>query len=327
MTIRSKSRALCVAASLALITVAPAPAYAYQSVPVPSTGGSAPGGDARDPFTDNRPEGERAATGRLARRERQRRAEAPAAPTPEQVMAEAQTFLTANSISCQITEAALKGQTAEGHKLYEVACANDLGYLALTSTPPMILNCLEISETQRRTLAADPAAQVGPKCELPVNDNFMPVLTSYAQAAGVACSVDQATIIGKRGNNDVYEIGCAGSDGYQIAKENGAWSKTSCLELASANVTCNYTTKEEQIADVTKWFAGSDAAACNISNVRYMGGNANGAFYEAACNGSDGLIARLNAEKQVQQVYPCAEAAQIGGGCKLTAGAPQGTNG
>jgi len=29
----------------------------------------------------------------------------------------------------------------------------------------------------------------------------------------------------------------------------------------------------------------------------------------------------------VQQVYPCAEAAQIGGGCKLTEGAPQGTNG
>ena len=317
MTTRSKSRALCVAASLAILTIAPSSAFAMPAMS---------GAPATAQDRANEPEVSQS-SGRTQRRSRQRAAEAPAAPTPEQVMAEAQTFLTANSISCQITEAALKGQTAEGHKLYEVACANDLGYLALTSAEPMILNCLEISETQRRTLAADPAAQVGPKCELPANDNFMPVLTSYAQQAGVACSVDQATIIGKRAGSDVYEIGCAGSDGYQIAKENGAWSKTSCLELASANVTCNYTTKEEQIADVTKWFAGSDAAACNISNVRYMGGNANGAFYEAACNGSDGVITRLNAEKQVQQVYPCAEAAQIGGGCKLTDGAPQGTNG
>ncbi len=315
MTTHSKSRALCVAASLAILTIAPSSAFAMPAM------SSAP---AMAQENDTQvTEG----SSRASRSRRQRQPAAPAAPTPEQVMAEAQTFLTANNVACQITEAALKGQTAEGHKLYEVACANDLGYLALTSAEPMILNCLEISETQRRTLAADPAAQVGPKCELPANDNFMPVLNSYAQAAGIACSVDQATIIGKRAGSDVYEIGCAGSDGYQITKENGAWSKTSCLELASANVTCNYTTKEEQLADLTKWFAGSDAAACNITNARYMGGNANGAFYEAACNGSDGLIARLNTEKQVQQVYPCAEAAQIGGGCKLTEGAPQGTNG
>lgn len=310
MTTRSKSHALCVAASLAILTLAPASAFA-----MPATAAAA---------VQDGGSGERT-QGRVQRRQRQ--AAAPAAPSAEEITAEAQAFLNTNNIACQVTESALKGQTADGSKLYEVACANNFGLLALTSAEPMILSCLEISETQKRALAADPAAVLGPKCELPSNDNFMAVLTSYASAAGITCSVDQANIIGKRAGSDVYEIGCAGADGYQIAKENGAWTTTPCIELASANTICNFTTKDEQIASVTSWFAGSPAASCNIADVRYMGGNANGAFYEASCNGSDGIIARLDGAKAVQQVYPCAEAAQIGGGCKLTAGAPQGTNG
>ena len=310
MTTRSKSHALCVAASLAILTLAPASAFAMPATAVAVQDGGS---------------GERT-QGRVQRRPRGQAA-TPAAPTPEAVTAEAQAFLSANNVSCQITESAFKGQTADGSKLYEVACANDFGLLALTSAEPMILSCLEISETQKRVLAADPAAQLGPKCELPSNDNFLTVLTSYANAAGITCTVDQANIIGKRAGSDVYEIGCAGADGYQIAKENGAWSTTPCIELATANTVCNFTTKGEQIASVTSWFTGSPAADCNITDVRYMGGNANGAFYEAACNGTEGLIARVDAAKAVQQVYPCAEAAQIGDGCKLTTTAPQGTNG
>ena len=49
-----------------------------------------------------------------------------------------------------------------------------------------------------------------------------------------------------------------------------------------------------------------------------MGRNANGVFYEAKCDGADGVIARLNDQNAVQQIYPCATAQQIGGGCKLT---------
>lgn len=327
MTNRSKSHALCVAACLALLTVTPASAFADQSLPTGVGASGAPGGDNRDPMAD-RPSGERATAGRLNRRERQRQPAAPAAPTPEENIAAAQTFLTSKGVNCQVTEANFRGETATGDKLYEAVCANDFGYLALISeTAPMTLDCMEISESQKRSLAADPAAQVGPKCELPANDNFMTVLAQYAVQAQIPCTVDEANIIGKRGGSNVYEIGCNGTDGYQISKTAQGWSTNSCFELVSANATCNFTTKAEQVATLKSWFAGSDAAACNITDVRYMGGNANGAFYEAACGGSDGLIARLDAAKAVQQVYPCAEAAQIGGGCKLTAGAPQGTNG
>lgn len=319
MTNRSKTHALCVAACMALLTVTPASAFAYSGQ---STG---PDRSDRDQLND-RQSGERS-SGRLSRRQRQQQA-TPAAPTAEESLAAAQTFLTSKGVNCQVTEANFRGQTATGDKLYEAVCANDFGYLALISeTAPMTLDCMEISESQKRALADNPAAEVGPKCELPANDNFMTILAQYAAQAQITCTVDEANIVGKRGDANVYEIGCNGTDGYQISKTATGWSTNSCFELVSANATCNFTTKDEQIATLKSWTAGSDAASCNITDVRYMGGNANGAFYEAACSGADGIITRLDNAKAVQQVYPCAEAAQIGGGCKLTTGAPQGTNG
>ncbi|MNC79779.1 hypothetical protein D3C75_1323580 [compost metagenome] len=56
-----------------------------------------------------------------------------------------------------------------------------------------------------------------------------------------------------------------------------------------------------------------------------MGQNANGRFIEMTCAGADGAIIRQNAEKAILQVYPCAEAAMIGGGCKLTTTPPAAT--
>ena len=61
-----------------------------------------------------------------------------------------------------------------------------------------------------------------------------------------------------------------------------------------------------------------EAAGCDVTEARLMGQNANGMFYEAKCAGADGVIARVNAENVVQQIYPCATAQRIGGGCTLT---------
>lgn len=313
MTKRSKSHALCVAASLALLTLAPASSFAAVS--------------GQRATASEQQQGTPAPAGRARPRARPAAAAA-AAPTAEQNLADAQTFLTSRNSDCQVTEANFRGQTATGDKLYEAVCANDFGYMLLVSeTQPMAINCLELSESQRRALAANPEAQLGPKCELPVNDNYLAVLTNYAASAQLPCNVSEGTAIGKRGEVNVYEIGCAGTDGYRINRNGAGWDISSCLEITSQpNGACRFTTKDEQIATVATWFSGSDAASCNITNIRYIGANPNGSFYEAACNGTDGIIARLDNAKAVQQVYPCAEAAQIGGGCRLTDGAPQGDN-
>ena len=145
------------------------------------------------------------------------------------------------------------------------------------------------------------------------------VVSAYAAEAGLACTVDQGASIGKSSADGIiYEIGCANADGAWIEKVDGNWTTTTCLQVVQTNGECRFTTMAEQAATVKGWLAGSDAAACDVTETRLMGRNVNGEFYEAKCGSGEGYIARLNAEKAVQQVYPCAEAARIGGGCKLT---------
>lgn len=261
---------------------------------------------------------------RRAQADARARAQAEAAAVdPATIKAEAETLFAATGTQCQITEAKLLGQTADKTKIYEAACASGPGYIILASTPPQAMDCLVLASSAEQTRARDPNADVGTQCSLPANDNAMAVFTAFAKEAGLPCTVDQGGIIGaKPGGAVVYEIGCAGVDGAQINKGANGWEVADCLELASAGSTCRFTTQQEQAATVKALLAGSDAASCDVSQARYMGRNANGAFYEAACSGAEGVIARLNAENVVQQIYPCATASQIGGGCKLTTTAP-----
>lgn len=165
----------------------------------------------------------------------------------------------------------------------------------------------------------DPAAAAGTLCTLPANQNLNAVLGDYATRAGVLCTVNEGMAIGRGANGAVfYEVGCDGSDGYRLERTGDTFVKTPCLQLASQGYTCRFSTKAEQAADLQKLLVGTNAAACAPTDLRYMGGNANGEFVEAKCTTEgQGFIARIK-EGLVQQVYPCATAQNIGGGCKLT---------
>lgn len=246
---------------------------------------------------------------------------APRAPrlTPEQTKANAQEQATQAGTGCQVTEAKLLGITAIQTSIYEVACSAGPGYIIETKTPPLATDCVLIAHTAAAARAADPQAPVPPQCTIPANQDTQRFLKEYAQQAEVPCTVDEVSVVGRANDNAiVYEAGCSGEQGYWIKKVNDAWSKTPCIQVVAENATCRYTTTGEIAASVKKWLAGSDAASCNVTEARLMGKNANGIFYEAKCDGADGVIARLNAENVVQQIYPCATAQQIGGGCKLT---------
>ena len=270
----------------------------------------------------NGPEVTESSGGRAARG-RVRQPRAAQAPSPEQVQAAAQGVLTATNTNCQITESKLLGQSASKESLYEVSCATGPGYLLLTSTPPQATDCLVLAASAEQTRARDPEADVGSQCTLPANDNAMAVFTAFAQEAGLKCTVDQGAVIGaKPGGAVVYEIGCAGVDGAQINKGASGWEVASCMELVSANSTCRFTTPAEQAATLKGWLAGSEAAACDVTQARYMGKNANGSFYEAVCNGAEGMIVRFDTAQAVQQVYACSVAQQVGGGCKLSSTEP-----
>ena len=256
----------------------------------------------------------------LIRRRQAPAAAAAAAPTPEQIVAEAQAQATAAGLACQVTAAAQPGVTAEQVKIYEAACANGQGFILIASTPPQSFDCLELAGTAYTARLRDPAADVGQQCALPANQNGLAVIGGWAREAGATCTIDEAVAIGKSDRNSiVYEVGCAGVDGYWLEKVETGWQLQDCLQVASVGGTCRFTTAKEQADGFEPKLAGTEASACDVSQVRLMGQNANGRFYEAKCAAEgEGYIARVNAEGVTQQIYPCATAQRIGGGCTLT---------
>ena len=265
--------------------------------------------------------GERVLPGRVGggRRERQEnQPAAPAAQTPEQIVAAAQAQVQAAGLDCQVTEAANPGLIGES-QVYEAACASGPGYILIASTPPQSFNCLELAGTAYTARLRDPAADVGQQCLLPANQNGLAVIGGWARDAGVTCTVDEAIAIGKsEANNVVYEVGCAGADGYWLEKVGDQWTLQDCLQVGWVGGTCRFTTADEQNATLQAKLAGTEAANCSVQQVRLMGSNANGRFFEIKCAAEgEGYIARIK-DGAAQQIYPCATAQRIGGGCTLT---------
>lgn len=247
------------------------------------------------------------------------RAEAAAAPTAEEIRAAAQAQLTAANLSCTLTDAANPGVIGES-QVYEAACANAEGYILIASTPPQAFSCIELAGTAAIARSRDPNADVGQQCVMPSNQNSLAIISGWARQAGAACTIDEAQAIGKSDdNNMVYEIGCANADGYWLEKTAAGWDLKDCLQVASMNGACRFTTAAEQAQGFQGKLAGTDAADCAVTQVRMMGQNANGRFYEAKCSAEgQGYIARINNDGVTQQVYACATAQRIGGGCTLT---------
>lgn len=252
------------------------------------------------------------------------RPQAQAAPTglsAEAIRTNAEGLLTATGTTCQISEATNPGANSAG-QTYEVACSGGPGYILIGSTPPQAFNCIELAGTAAITRERDPAADVGQQCVLPANQNGLAVITGYAQEAGVACTIDEALVIGQAGSNMIYEVGCAGADGYRIERQPTGWDVVDCIQVMSTESTCRFTTVAEQNATVKGWLAGTEASACDVGQFRLMGQNPNGRFIEVKCAAEgEGYIARVK-DGATQQIYPCATAQRIGGGCQLTAAAP-----
>jgi hypothetical protein len=259
------------------------------------------------------------AAGSPRQRPRGRPAPAAAAPTPEEIRAAAQAQLTAANLSCTLTEAANPGVIGES-QVYEAACANAEGYILIASTPPQSFSCIELAGTAAIARSRDPNADVGQQCVMPANQNSLAIISGWAREAGATCTVDEAQAIGKSDeNNMVYEVGCNGADGYWLEKTAAGWDLKDCLQVNTMNGSCRFTTAAEQAQGFQPKLAGTDAADCTVTQVRMMGQNANGRFYEAKCSAEgQGYIARVNNEGVTQQVYACATAQRIGGGCTLT---------
>lgn len=305
-----------IGAALALTGIAASPALAQGYSPQEA--------QAQQPSDRVTREIEESAQGRSrstsdSRIRRGRGAQQPAAPTPEANMAAAQAIATSTGIGCQVTEATFLGQTSERARSYEAACATGPGFILVGGNAPQAIDCVLLAGQAEIDRARDPAAEQGRQCVLPQNTDILRVVAAYAAEAGIPCTVDQGASIGRASSgNLVYEVGCSGADGYWLERAENAWTKTECSVITTRNATCRFSTPAEAAATLKTRFAGSEAAACDVAEGRYMGANANGSFYEAKCGAGNGVIVRFDPAFAVQQVYACEVAQRVGGGCRLT---------
>lgn len=321
MRIQRLAAALGCAVTMAAALAAPAFAQSPGPGSGPDYGGRAPPSGDSNPVSVTREQpGRVRASGR-------REARPAAAPDPAAILATAQGHATAAGLTCQGTEAAHPGRIGEA-EVYEIACAGSSGYIILASTPAQTFDCIELAGTAAIARAADPAADVGQQCMLPANQNGLQVIGQWARDAGAACTIDQAQAVGKNEGNMVYEVGCTDADGYWLEKVAGAFTLTPCTKVTQQGGACRFTTATEIHTGFQQKLAGTEAAGCQVTQIRLMGSNANGEFYEAKCaTEGEGFITRLNPQGAVQQVYPCATAQRIGGGCTLTTVAAPATGG
>ncbi|MBU1346695.1 MAG: hypothetical protein KKA16_07060 [Alphaproteobacteria bacterium] len=282
---------------------------------------------------------EETSRGRTSRRSDTRiRQRAPAAPSAEDNLAAAQAIATSTGLTCQATEANLLPLVADGAAVYEAACATGPGYILIASTPPQAFDCVLLAasaqlQTQRAQvdagdLLAAPteappaqAAETDIRCTIPQNTDVMRVMVEYARQAELPCVPNEGVALAKQLEGDeLFEVGCEGVDGYLLQKRAaGGWKTTECIRLVGAALACRFSTPAEQAASLKARFANNeDAAACDVSQARYMGANANGSFFEAKCAAGNGVIVRFDPSYAVQQVYPCEVAQRIGGGCTMT---------
>ena len=240
------------------------------------------------------------------------RQQAPAPADPAVVMAEAQTAATAAGLACQVVEANRLGSTPAG-TAFEVACGVGPGFLVVAGETPQAYNCLG--------LAASASDQTSARCTLPRNADAIAAVRSYVESANLSCSIDQAAWIGQLpSGEDRYEVGCAGSEGYwiDVAKASTTPGEViPCLEIGG-NRTCQFTTKDEQVAWISARYGASLPAGCTPTDLRVAGQNPQAKFYEVKCGDNSGYFLRtLVADGSFDRAIPCADALSIGGGCTL----------
>lgn len=239
--------------------------------------------------------------------------------SPAAVEASARELLTQAGLGCQATASVELGETRNRREIYEVDCAAGPGYILVEGPPTQTFSCLQLSAEAARRRAEDPNADVGSQCALPGNSDAA-LYAEFGRAAGLACTVDAGTWIGRPDQGgDRYEIGCSDDDGawIDVAADGSVRLSAECLEVVSVGQTCALTTGREQAAGLQARLSGTPLGECRPQAARYVGGNASGRFYEVKCADGQGAMARFDAAGAFARAYACAEAGQIGDGCKL----------
>lgn len=240
---------------------------------------------------------------------------------PEEIRSDIATQLGKAGVDCAVQAYKRVGMTPNAQSIYETACGAGPGYVLVNGVNPTATSCIVLSGAAANARRRNPNAVTGAQCTLPENQNGQQLIGAWAREAGVTCRVDQGEWLGPSDAGfDIYEVGCAGSEGYWLEKASSGWTLRGCLQVNAEGLNCRFTHAAEQRAWMRERLAATPAAqACDVAEIRVIGMSAQGGYYEARCSTpGQGFILRVGRDQQAHDVQSCLEAASRSTACTLT---------
>jgi hypothetical protein len=208
--------------------------------------------------------------------------------TPAKAKEQSAKLVAALQLSCEISAAQLvvSGSRQIGGKetpvrVFEVACAQSLGYLLETqgAATPVAISCLTAEEARAGDVAK--GKEPGFFCKLPENRDVNAALAALiAAGAGGPCTVQRLQWLGRSdsAHSEYSEVVCEGGKGYVLSTAlPGSQAKAtvmSCGDAARQGVRCRLTASEPAEADVsldTLKQALGQHLSCKIDPIRLVG--------------------------------------------------------
>jgi hypothetical protein len=224
-------------------------------------------------------------------------------------------------------------------KLYEVACANGMGYFIVSHKPlaPTAFSCFT-AEGQRAAAAAA-GQQFSDTCQLPDNVNLNAMATRVLSKAGTDCKVTKLRWFGQSAvtKSEYTEVACSDGRGYFLATALPGtpmqMGVSSCADGAARGMNCEFTkvaalspssadADAKPTLDVLKAALAAHGPACTVANMRVIGREnvQKRHVVEFKCpEQPKGLVAfiPLGANTAKFQTLDCADAAKHGIVCKI----------
>jgi hypothetical protein len=210
-------------------------------------------------------------------------------------------ILRALAVPCQVTDAqhVAAGKSMTGGKsvdvgLYEVACANGMGYLLTVRDFSMAsgISCLAASATQS-TEGSD-QAKVDSKCHLPANADLNEMATTLMSNAGTQCAASKVKWLGESAEPklDYTEVACSDERGFVLRTPApgaaGNIDIVSCQDAVAHGARCQLTSDAAaapaagipggapapQTRPTLQWFKDAlskNGVTCEVQKARIMG--------------------------------------------------------
>ena len=245
-----------------------------------------------------------------------------------QGMREAPAFLTQAGVACSVEQAIYEGEASLlnaqgktiGHaRLYEVACAEGLGYMlnVRAKAAPVAFDCIAAGQTGKIA------------CMLPLNSHPAGGLDPLLKAAGVECRAERARRIAEDDALKLrrYEVGCDGGAGYviDIPLADGSGPAPSAVPCFEDEADCHLTTHVQNVTQLAFRLGKSFGSDCRIADARYVGYVAarGRQLYEVSCQaGHDGELIEVDRLGRMDDHKDCSKIRLVGAACQLKPGDP-----